>query len=320
VTTLAPDELQVEIEAAVVGPPELAALSTEPSSAERARGAVAPGTAGVGRVVAAGAAAAHRVGERVLVGPVQACGECDVCRRGHMAVCPARVRLGVDRPGTLGGEVVVRARVTLGLGGPLADAAGLAGPAAALLPREAALSYELLVRAGVAAGEVTVWLGGGPVAALGQALAQAKGALGLAPTAAELALEPAEAALALRARLAETGAGGAPLRVYEVSGRADARARAVALAGPGATLGLLGAEVAGAPETPDLPSALVDRDVVILGVAGPHPDLLPELAALVARGDLELGSRCEVRGWDELTTLRAAPGGGERALVLARAG
>ena len=231
---LTADDLLVAVEAAMVGAPEALALD---------RGApVAPGGAAVGRVVAAGPAAEHRLGERVLVGPVRSCFECDVCRRGHPAVCPRRARLGLDADGALASHVVARSRSATGLVGLLENAAP--GPEAALLAREAALAHEMLVRAGVAPGDVTIWIGGGPVAALGLAIAQAKGAAAFAPLPDETALPVPDCAARVRARLAEAGAN-LPPRVFEVTARAAGRARAAALAGPGAMLVLLAGAAAG---------------------------------------------------------------------------
>jgi hypothetical protein len=268
---LAPDDLLVEVEAAAFGAPELAALG--------AGRPVAPGGAAVGRVVAAGAAAGERVGQRVLVGPVQGCGECAVCRRGHPGVCPARVRLGVDRDGALASHVVARARWTTALAGPLEGA--VAGPEAAVLPREAALAYEMIVRAGVAPGETTIWLGRGPIALLGMDIARAKGAAAHALEPDELSLPDPELAAAVAARL---GGAARPWRIFETSARARGRARAAALGGPGATLAFL------AGDDGALPSALLDDDVTVLAVAAPHPDLLPELVALAARGEIDVGA------------------------------
>ena len=45
--------------------------------------------AGVGRVVRAGARARGLVDRRVLLGPIDPCGECDVCRRGGAAAAAA---------------------------------------------------------------------------------------------------------------------------------------------------------------------------------------------------------------------------------------
>jgi len=291
---LGPDDLLVAVEAAVVGPPEALALDL---AAGRA-----PGGAAVGRVAAAGAAAAHRVGERVLVGPVRPCFECDVCRRGHPAVCPARLRLGLDVDGALASHVVARARATTGLTGPLDGV--LPGPEAALLPREAALAYDMAVRAGLAPGDVAIWLGSGPIARLGAAVTRALGAATFVPTAEELALSPRDCATAVGERLRAAGAT-LPPRVFEVSARAVGRERAAALAGPGATLVLLAASAAGSPDAAALPAALLDGDVAVVGVAGAHPDLLPELAALVARGELDLAGVAPVRPWTDVPAIVA---------------
>jgi threonine dehydrogenase-like Zn-dependent dehydrogenase len=312
---LAPDDLLVAVEAAVVGAPEALVLSQGRP--------FAPGGAAVGRVVATGAAAAHRLDERVLVGPVRACFECDVCRRGHPTVCPRRLTLGIDADGALASHVVTRARATTGLVGLLAKVAP--GPEAALLAREAPLAYWMLVRAGVAPGDVTIWIGGGPIAALGLALARAKGVSGFAPLADELALTPDAGAAALRARLAAAGAN-LPPRIFEVSAAADGRARAAALAGPGTTLVLLAAAAAGASEHVPIPAALLDDDVTIVGVAGAHPDLVPELCALVARGELDLGEAVPggmiVWPWHEvpaiLLGLRAGHRAGQAPAIVAR--
>jgi threonine dehydrogenase-like Zn-dependent dehydrogenase len=309
---LGPDDLLVAVEAAVVGPPEVLALDLW-----RGLGSgLAPGGAAVGRVVAAGAAAGHRVGERVLVGPARACFECDVCRRGHPAVCPLRLRLGLDADGALASHVVTRARATTGLVGPLEGAAP--GPEAALLAREAALAYDMAVRAGVAPGDVAVWFGTGPIAQLGAAVTRALGAATFAPTAEELALPAADGAAAIGARLRAAGST-LPPRVFEVSARTAGRERAAALAGPGATLVLLSASAAGCPEAPPLSAAVLDADVTIVGVAGAHPDLLPELAALVARGELDLTGAAPLRPWAEVPAIVAElRAGATDAVVVAR--
>jgi len=283
---LGPDDLLVAVEAAVIGAPEAHALDIGRP--------VAPGGAAVGRVARAGAAAEHRIGERVLVGPVRSCFECDVCRRGHPSVCPARLRLGIDADGALASHVVVRARATTGLTGKLEGA--VPGPLAALLPREAALAYEMVVRAGLSPGEVAIWVGGGAIAELGAQIARAKGVTTHHLTADERALPPDECAAAVRARIAGT----TPRVVFEVSARGAGRARAAALAGPGMVLVLLAGAAAGANDSPPLPAALLDDDVTCVGVAGAHPDLLPELCALAARGEIDLAGAADLRSWTDV--------------------
>ena len=61
-----------------------------------------------------------------------------------------------------------------------------------------------------------------------------------------------------------------------------AAATAAALAGPRATLTVLAGAAAA------LPGDLLGREVTVLGVAGPHPDLVVEVAAMCAKGEIDL--------------------------------
>ncbi len=283
--TLAPDELLVAVEAAVVSAPELLALDLGTGRT--------PGGAAVGTVVAAGQAATDRVGQRVLVGPFSACGECEICRRGRPSVCPARVRLGFEVDGALAPRVVARSRWVTALAGPLAGA--VPGPEAAALAREAPLSYEMLARAGVAPGETTIWLGDGAVARFGRALATSKGALAVELTPEELALPPNELGPSLRARLSTgTQPPALPWKIFETSGRAAGRARAAALAGAGGTAVLLSGDAAGTRDPWPAPPELLDDDVTLIAVAGAHPDLVPEIVALAVRGELDPAAAVEL--------------------------
>jgi threonine dehydrogenase-like Zn-dependent dehydrogenase len=245
-------------------------------------------------VTEAGEAATDRVGRRVLVGPVQPCGECDVCRRGRVSVCPNRTRRGVELDGALGGQMVARSRWLCdleGLGAP-------EGPEAAALAREAPLAYEMFARAGVAPGETTIWIGGGPIARFGLEIARAKGAVAFA---------------------SEPGAGAArPFRIFETSGRDDARLRAVSLADDGAIVTMLSGEATGAGDAAPLPlAAALDREVVLVGVSGAHPDLLPECAALVARGELDVAGAVDlVPAARYADAIAAARGGGSGRLTV----
>src|SRR5262245_17284004 len=60
--------------------------------------AIQPGGAAVGTVDDADESSALLLGRRVLIGPSDPCGQCDVCRRGGSAVCPlARHRPVTER-------------------------------------------------------------------------------------------------------------------------------------------------------------------------------------------------------------------------------
>jgi hypothetical protein len=80
---------------------------------------------------------------------------------------------------------------------------------------------------------------------------------------------------------AALGAHGAAKPWRVLAATREAVPRAAALAGPRATLTLL------AP-VPDLPGDLVAREVTVIGVAGAHPDLIVEVAAMCAKGEIDL--------------------------------
>jgi 6-hydroxycyclohex-1-ene-1-carbonyl-CoA dehydrogenase len=235
------------------------------------------GAAGVGRVVRAGEHAGRLVDRRVLVGPIDPCGECDVCRRGGAAVCPLARRRDV-----LGATVTAAARWLVTLDEDLA----LPVPAAAAVAGDAALAYTLYARTGVGPREPVVVVGEGPI---GRFLIEILLAKGIAPAAlatgawADWLRARKVAAAADRAGLAAAMAaqdhGGRPWRVL----CADPAAAAVAaeLAGPRATLTVLAAP-------PALPGDLLAREVSVIGVAAPHPDLVVEVAAMCAKGEIDL--------------------------------
>ena len=77
------------------------------------------------------------------------------------------------------------------------------------------------------------------------------------------------------------GLGTRPLRVIAVD--PTTLSIACALAGPRATLTVL-AEAA----LPSLDGALMSREVTVVGVAGPHPDLIVEAAAMCVKGEIDL--------------------------------
>lgn len=249
--------VRVAVEAASCAEPELAALAGGESP-------VAPGGAAVGRVVAAGEGAAHLVGRRVLVGPVDGCGECSVCRRALPFACSGGAILGATRQGALAGVVEVRARWVCPLDGGLE----VPGPSAALLAREAVLAYALAARVGLAAGDRARVVGGGPVAALARQVMTLRGA-----------------------RAGDDAEADAPItKVLVVDDAPGSVAEALALAGPGAAVAVRALGADGAEGMP----ALLARGGAVLGVPFAHPDLVPEVAALAVRGELDLAAAAAI--------------------------
>jgi threonine dehydrogenase-like Zn-dependent dehydrogenase len=274
VTALGVDDVEVEIEAE----------------------APACGSA-AGRVVATGERAIVLAGKRVLVGPLEPCGECEVCRRGGAPVCPLAKRrrdLGERR-------LVAAGRWTVALG----DGIELALPAAAAVAGDVAIAYTMYARTGIGPREPAVITGASAVARFVVEILVAKGvtpavvadpaaaawcdwllAKGAIVSRVSAAAGDDEArhivATALRAAAADPGASapetaGKPWRVFACGDHA----RAHALAGARATLTAL------AP-SPPLPAELVAREVTIIGVAGAHPDLVVEAAAMCVKREIDL--------------------------------
>lgn len=140
---------------------------------------------------------------------------------------------------------------------------------------------------------------------------------------------------AAQAAALANGYGRRPWFVFETSANPAGRATALALCGPGACLSWLSsralgfgnrhdhcAEVpgTGSPAHPPLAiETIADMDATLVGVAGAHPDLLPELAALVVRGELDLDGAAQVVALADLMDTGAGlvpAADGARALVV----
>jgi threonine dehydrogenase-like Zn-dependent dehydrogenase len=246
-SSLGPGWVRIAVEAAACAEPELAALDAANP---------APGGAAVGRVVEAGEGAAHLVARRVLVGPHQGCGECDVCRRARPHACAASAALGAAAAGALSGEVVARARWALPLDGGLE----LDGPSAALVPREAADAYALIARAGLGAGDRVAVIGRGPVARFARAIARRRGA--------------------------REGGDGAPTAILVASD--DPRDLAAVPDGAAPLVAVLARVDLAAGIAPARVAALLAAGGALVGVPAAHPDLYPEVAALAVKGEIDL--------------------------------
>jgi 6-hydroxycyclohex-1-ene-1-carbonyl-CoA dehydrogenase len=287
-----------------------------------------PGAEVSGVVIEAGESARDWLGRSVVVPRLLPCGECGPCLRGRTAVCVSGAgrrqgRRGLPQPQER--QEIVPCRYLLPLGPPLLDEAR-AVPAEevwryAALADTVSAPYDGLVRAGVSPGELCVVIGGGSRAAAAVLVARALGcqvvvvgghaasreALTAAPFGAlgaldGGALDPAGAWAAVReiAGRAEVPVHGAVL--IETTGTDAGRARALGMIEAGGTAILLdrqdpvGAGQAGPlPAGPGLDGpALLERvcreQGRVLGAPAAHPDLLPELLALVQRAELDLGA------------------------------
>jgi threonine dehydrogenase-like Zn-dependent dehydrogenase len=281
-----------------------------------------PGAEVSGVVVATGEAAAHWLDRRVVVPRLLPSGECPRCRRGLVSRCAS-----LQERGGVASHETVAAQFLLSVEPPLwppddgtDDRHRLARLAA--LPDAAATPYAALVRAQVAPGDACVVVGGNVRARFAIALLRARGAFAAAidgdPARRELAraagaqivLEPEAGPEALReAIVAAAAAGGAPpaeLKVIECTGVAAGRALCVELLAAGGTGVLLPSGDGGDGDLSAPLEALAATGATLLGSGLCHPDLLPELAALVVRGDLPIATQVELLPFSALAEAEAA--------------
>jgi D-arabinose 1-dehydrogenase-like Zn-dependent alcohol dehydrogenase len=203
-----------------------------------------------GTVVDAGEAAREWLGRRVAVPRLLPCGECNHCRRGRVALCPTPTTRGALEP-----TQAVPARWLTSVEPPLWPEGAELWQLAALA--DAALSpYTALSRAGVGPSDTVVVYGNDARAAFARQLAVAKGA--------KLADRPVDGAVVIA-----TGPREWPRAMRELA--------------PGVMVALLDAVEIAADW-----SQLVANEAHVQGVIGGHPDLLPEVCALVVRGQLTL--------------------------------
>jgi (R,R)-butanediol dehydrogenase / meso-butanediol dehydrogenase / diacetyl reductase len=108
-------------------------------------------------------------GDRVTVMPLRWCGACAACRAGHRHICQRLVFVGIDAPGALQQSWTVEQELLVRLPeGVALEHAALAEPAA--------VAVHDVRRAGLAAGERALVVGGGPIGMLIAMVAAATGA------------------------------------------------------------------------------------------------------------------------------------------------
>jgi 6-hydroxycyclohex-1-ene-1-carbonyl-CoA dehydrogenase len=261
--------------------------------------AMQPSGALVGKVDDASEGSAILLGKRVLVAPFDPCGQCDICRRGGTAVCPVAKRRDAIAP---------RARVASRWVVALGDGLDLPVPAAAAVAGDVATAYTLYARTGLSPREPVVIVGD---SALTRFLVDIVRAKGITPTvvaggdaswrdallakgAAVVAANDAHVRDAVTNAIAAQGLGARPWRVIATS--TDVLAQAAALAGPRATLTAFVDARDASP--PALPGSLLAHEVTVIGVAGPHPDLIVEAAAMCVKGEIDLAGGVVVGGGD----------------------
>ncbi|WP_016957840.1 zinc-dependent alcohol dehydrogenase (plasmid) [Catenovulum sp. SX2] len=109
------------------------------------------------------------VGERVVVRPLDWCGECPTCKAGHTHICQNLKFMGIDSPGAFQSNWTVKARTLHKL------PAGVNLKQGALIEPLSVACHDIR-RSRLQAGEKAVVLGGGPIGQLVAAVAKSVGA------------------------------------------------------------------------------------------------------------------------------------------------
>ena len=132
-----------------------------------------------GRVVSAGAGAETWIGRQVVVPAVVPCGECRACRAGQRSICQRQVFPGSDLHGGFASHLKVPARGLCALPDledPAQNPAGLSLSALSVIADAVSTPYQAILRSGLAAGDVAVFVGAGGLGSFGVQLAAARGA------------------------------------------------------------------------------------------------------------------------------------------------
>jgi threonine dehydrogenase-like Zn-dependent dehydrogenase len=236
-----------------------------------------------GVVVAVGAGVERVVlGDRVAVQPMISCGACDACLAGRHALCVRLEHLGVARSGGFAELCLAPAENLHVLPPEVSDDEG------ALLDCTA-VAVHALARVPVAPGTDVTVLGAG---AIGLAVAQLAKLLGARVTIVATRRAPLEVALALGIdHVVDLGAGEDPPTqaevVFETAGGPTLLERALAAAGPRATIGLIGEAFDAQPLEP---ASVLPRELTLAFVWSHDGRAEYERALeLAARGEVRLG-------------------------------
>ena len=238
--------------------------------------------AGVVEAVGSGCPPGLRVGERVAVWPVTACGHCYPCRIGRRNVCSNISLVGIHRHGALQERVRVPADQVFAVG-------DLDPPASALI-EPVSIAVRAIVRSRLEAGEKAVVLGAGPI---GQALATAALDRGASVLLVDRVASRVERGRAIGAELLAVGADDdlvaagrewagdeGPEVVFEATGVPELVQTAVRLVSQAGRVLVVGLS---AHDAPLRVGDLAFREIDVLGVSCCNGDEFAEAASLVAR-------------------------------------
>jgi len=270
-----------------------------------------------GRVVAAGAGAREWLERLVIVPAVIPCGECAACRAGRGSICPRQVFPGCDVHGGFATHLRMPSRGLC----PVPDLAdervnplGLDLASLSVVADAVSTPYQAILRSGLSAGDLAVFVGAGGVGGFGVQIAAAFGArvvaidvdagrlAQIAEHGADLtlradqldfkALKQAVTAFAARAHVPTWRT-----RIFETSGTVSGQETAFGLVGHGSYLSVIGYT----PQKVTVRlSNLMALDATVQGNWGCEPRHYPAVLSLVLAGKVQVRPFVERRAMSSL--------------------
>lgn len=265
-----------------------------------------------GTVVAGGEGAEGWVGKQVVVPAVTPCGTCEACRSGHGRICPKQIFPGSDVHGGFASHLRISAAGLCpvpDLKNKALNPGGIPLPALSVLADAVSTSYQAILRSGLGAGDLAVFVGAGGLGSFGVQLAAALGAhpvaidvseqrlamvasYGAALTLRADQLDFKEIRGALRGLAKEHGIPTYRQKIFETSGTDAGQTTAFGLLGHGGYLSVVGFT----PKKVEVRlSNLMAFDATAEGVWGCLPEHYPPLVELVLNGKVVLDPFIEYR-------------------------
>jgi 6-hydroxycyclohex-1-ene-1-carbonyl-CoA dehydrogenase len=256
-------------------------------------------------------------GRRVVVPAVIPCGKCHACEAGRGSICPTQVFPGNDVHGGFATHVRVPAHGLCPV--PDLDDAeknphGVSLSSLSVIADAVSTPYQAIVRSGLAAGDLAIFVGAGGVGGFGIQIAAAKGAKVVAIDIDPQRLEGARASGALlcidsksvdfralkksiKDFAKEQDIPTYRWRIFETSGTTPGQSTAFGLVAHGSYLSLVGFT----PKKLELRlSNLMAFDAIAEGNWGCLPKYYPEIVDMVLAGDIVLEPFVEHRPLDSI--------------------
>ncbi|MFV2067187.1 MAG: 6-hydroxycyclohex-1-ene-1-carbonyl-CoA dehydrogenase [Pirellulales bacterium] len=258
-----------------------------------------------GRVVEAGEGAESWIGREVIVPAVIPCETCEACRSGRGAICPKQVFPGCDVHGGFATHLRVPARGLC----PVPDLtdrtknpSGLELATLSVIADAVSTPYQAVLRSGLEAGDLAVFVGVGGIGGFGVQIAAARGAVVvaldvnqerldlLASHGASVTLRPDQLEFRELRKQVRDSAKERKIptwrqRIFETSGTPQGQATAFGLLGHGGYLGVVGYT----PAKVELRlSNLMAFDAIAEGNWGCLPEHYPAVRDLVLSGKVAL--------------------------------